>query len=196
MIDCWRMHHWVKYARSTSVVLLLQNNSCRFPALQLFAVAANDASIRREHFVRRKLFFLPVFSRITVTWYLTFCLRWLHCIPLFSMQHTTSFISTSQSCDVMSLLLCYSSIHVSQSYLRKNKGNTLDFFIHCAEHNNSKPLYSSFQLTVTLSFVFMIILLGQLSGALQSENINGVMANFNIDPAPGMDHLVSKPCSQ
>ena len=35
-----------------------------------------------------------------------------------------------------------------------------------------------------------MILVGQLSGALESENINSVMANFNIDPSPGMPNLV------
>jgi hypothetical protein len=38
--------------------------------------------------------------------------------------------------------------------------------------------------------IFAIVFLGQLSGALESENINSVMANFNIDPSPGMPHLV------
>ena len=35
-----------------------------------------------------------------------------------------------------------------------------------------------------------MMLAGQLSGALESENINSVMANFNIDPSPGMPNLV------
>lgn len=38
--------------------------------------------------------------------------------------------------------------------------------------------------------IFAIVFIGQLSGALESENINSVMANFNIDPSPGMPHLV------
>ena len=32
--------------------------------------------------------------------------------------------------------------------------------------------------------------LGSLSNALQSDNINSVMANFQIDPFPGMGHMV------
>lgn len=32
--------------------------------------------------------------------------------------------------------------------------------------------------------------MSQFSGALESDNINNIMANFNIDPAPGMEHLI------
>mmetsp|Transcript_10419 Transcript_10419/g.10045 ORF Transcript_10419/g.10045 Transcript_10419/m.10045 type:complete len:375 (+) Transcript_10419:28-1152(+) len=32
--------------------------------------------------------------------------------------------------------------------------------------------------------------MSQFSGALESDNINNIMANFNIDPSPGMENLI------
>ena len=69
------------------------------------------------------------------------------------------------------------------------------FFLHFFILSHVVTLLLFLSLTLILPTSHSLTLIfptqGLLSGALDSESINSVMANFNIDPAPGMANMVS-----